>query len=176
VSSSSVYATGQRSGATFPSQALIEHWDGKAWSALPAPADTAESLDPFGITSTGAASTARESDTAPLTTLVAAGAPQSLALVAAPNASSGEQDLFGATTAADGSTWAAGWYIDPSSGNHETLAEHGVAGQWSLQPGVNPGTGDNGFAAITAVPGGRLWAVGVTAGNGNYATLIEYHC
>jgi hypothetical protein len=35
--------------------------------------------------------------------------------------SGSENDLFAATTAADGSTWADGWYIDPSTGDHETL-------------------------------------------------------
>jgi len=40
----------------------------------------------------------------------------------------------------------------------------------------NPGTGDNGFAAITAIPGGSLWAAGITARNRNYSTLIQHHC
>jgi hypothetical protein len=67
---------------------------------------------------------------------------------------------FGAaTTAADGSTYAAGWFIDIE----QTLIEHGVKGQWSIDPTPDPGTGDNGFAGITAVPGGGLWAVGVMA-------------
>ena len=56
----------------------------------------------------------RESSTAPYTTAVAAGAPNSLSLVASPNNGSGEQDLFAATTAADGSTWAAGWFLNGS--------------------------------------------------------------
>jgi hypothetical protein len=51
-----------------------------------------------------------------------------------------------------------------------------VNGQWSLRASPNPGTGDNGFAAIAAVPSGGLWAVGITADNGNYSTLIEHHC
>jgi len=34
----------------------------------------------------------------------------------------------------------------------------------------------SGFAGITAIPGGGLWAVGVTSNpQGNYETLIEYH-
>lgn len=55
--------------------------------------------------------------------------------------------------------------------------EHGVSGQWTLDGStVNPGTGDNGFAGIAAIPGGGLWAVEITANNGNYSTLVEYHC
>lgn len=93
--------------------ASTEHWNGKTWtwSAITSPADSTESLDPFGVTGT---------DTA----LTVAGA-------------------RGAMVA----------YQQPQ-----------------------PGTGDNGFAAITATPGGGLRAVGVYADNGNYSTLIEHHC
>ena len=104
---------------------------------------------------------------------MAAGAPNSLALVASPNNGSGEQDLFAATTAADGSTWAAGWFMN---GSEQTLTEHGVNGTWSIVASPSPGTGDNGFAGITAVPGGGLWAVGVTSNNANFATLIAHNC
>ena len=92
------------------------------------------------------------------------------------NNGAGENDLFGAATAADGSTYAVGWYIDSSSGNHLTLIEHGVNGQWSIDPSPSPGTGDTGFSAVTAIPGGGLWAVGVTSGSGNFSTLIAHHC
>jgi hypothetical protein len=47
---------------------------------------------------------------------------------------------------------------------------------WSLVPSPSLGGSDSGLAAITAIPGGGLWAVGVTGNlEGNYATLIEYH-
>jgi hypothetical protein len=178
VSPTSIYATGQQAGSGFPSQALTEHWNGKTWTVLPTPADTLETLTPYAVTGTDSALTIagdRESSTAPYTTMVATGAPNHLALVATPNANQGEQDLFAATTAVDGSTYAAGWYIDPSSLNHLSLIEHEVNGRWTTDTTPDPGTGDNGFAGITAVPGGGLWAVGVTSNNGNYSTLIAYH-
>jgi hypothetical protein len=178
VSGNKVYASGQ-SGSGFPSQALAEQWNGTNWSQLASPVDASESLDPFGSTATPSTLTlvgARESDTTPFSTLVASGSPSTLALQSSPSNGSGENDLFAATTAADGSTWAAGWYIDPSSGNHETLTEQGVGGQWSLVPSPNPGAnGDNGLAGIGAIPGGGLWSVGIATNNGNPSTLIEYH-
>ena len=178
LSTENVYATGQ-TGTAFPSGALVEHWNGSKWSTLAGPADPSESLDPFGITATASALTlvgARETDTAPFSTFVAAGAPSSLGLVGAPSEGTGENNLFAATTASDGSTWAVGWYIDPSSGNHETITEQGVGGQWSIVPSPNPGAGgDNGLAGVTAIPGGGLWAVGIATNNGNPSTLIEYH-
>ena len=108
--------------------------------------------------------------------MAAAGPPSSLALASSPSAGTGENDLFAATTAADGSTWAAGWYIDQNSGDHETITEQGVNGQWSIVPSPNPGAnGDNGFAGISAIPGGGLWAVGIETDHANPSTLIEYH-
>jgi hypothetical protein len=98
------------------------------------------------------------------------------AAVSSANNGAGENDLFGAATAADGSTDAVGWYIGSSSGNHLTLIEHGVNDQWSIDPSPSPGTGDTGLSAVTAIPGGGLWAVGVTSGSGNFSTLIARHC
>jgi hypothetical protein len=177
VSSASVYATGQQSGSTFPSQILTEHWNGRAWSVLSTPNDATASPLPLGIAGNDAALDVVgdiESSTAPYTTLVAAGAPGSLQILSTPSNGAGENDLFAAATASDGSTWAVGWYIN-GSGTHQTLVEHGVGGMWSLVASPNVGTGDNGLAGITAIPGGGLWAVGVSSSKGNFATLILHH-
>jgi hypothetical protein len=177
VSSGDVYATGQ-SGTAFPSQALVEHYNGKGWATVTTPTDASESLDPFGITATTAGLTLvgdRETDVTPYTTLVASGPESSLGLLATPSIGSEENDLFATTTAADGSTWAAGWYIEPGTEAHKTLTEQGINGVWSLVPSPNPGTGEDGFAGIAAIPGGGVWAVGIAANKGNPSTLIEFH-
>ena len=81
----------------------------------------------------------------------------------------------GHPTAADGSTWAVGWDINTKTGNHDPLALT-KRSAWSLVPNPSLGGTDSGFAAIAAIPGGGLWAVGVTGNSqGNYATLIEYY-
>lgn len=182
LASNNVYAVGQQAGAGFPNAALIEHWDGKSWRVVSAPADASASALPLGLTATATSLTAvgeQETDTAPYTNYVAAGVPGSLTIQNTPNAGTGENDLFAAATASDGSAWAVGWSIDVNTDNHDPLILQGVNGVWSLvsSPGLSPG-GDSGFAAVTAIPGGGLWAVGVTApgkGNGNYSTLIEFH-
>ena len=178
VSSSSVYAAGQVSGAGFPDQALVEHWNGRTWSQVTTPATT-QSVAGYAVTGADTALTVAgiaETDTTPYTTAVVAGAPSSMTLQSTPNSDAGEQDLFGAATAPDGSTWAAGWAVDPSSLNHNTLIEHEVNGVWSIASTPNPGSGDNGFGGIAAVAGGGVWAVGVVSGNANNATLIEHEC
>ncbi|HUC53864.1 MAG TPA: alkaline phosphatase family protein [Candidatus Cybelea sp.] len=180
LASNNVYAVGQQTGAGFPNQALIEHWNGTAWSVVSSPADGSASALPLGVTATASSLTLageQETDNAPYTSYVAAGAPGAQSIQTTPNAGTGENDLFAAATAADGSTWVVGWDIDTATGNHDPLILQGVNGAWSLvsSPSLGKGT-DTGFAAITAIPGGGLWAVGVTAlAKGNYATLIEYH-
>jgi hypothetical protein len=180
IASNNVYAVGQQAGAGFPSQALIEHWDGTAWSVVSSPADLSATALPLGVTANSTSLTIvgeQETDTAPYTNYVAAGTSRGLSIQSTPNAGAGENDLFAAATAADGSTWAAGWDINTTSGNHDPLVLQGVKGVWSVVSSPNLGTGfDSGFAAITAIPGGGLWAVGVTGtSKSNYSTLIEYH-
>ena len=175
-----VYAVGQQAGAAFPNQALAEHWDGKAWSVVASPSDASASALPLGVTATSSTLTfvgEQETDTAPYTNYVAAGSPGAETIQSTPNAGTGENDLFAATTAADGSTWAVGWDINTTSGNHDPLILQGKNGVWSLVSSPTIGKGsDTGFAAITAIPGGGMWAVGVTASaKGGYSTLIEFH-
>lgn len=177
-----IYAVGQQAGAAFPNQALVEHWNGKTWSVVSSPSDASASALPLGVTATSSTLSfvgEQETDTAPYTTHVAAGSPGAETIQSTPNAGTAENDLFAATTAADGSTWAVGWDINTTSGNHDPLILQGVNGVWSLVSSPTIGKGsDTGFAAITAIPGGGMWAVGVTApakGGGNYATLIEFH-
>ncbi|WP_188316618.1 alkaline phosphatase family protein [Solihabitans fulvus] len=178
VSGTSVYAVGERSGSGFPDRALIEHWNGSTWSVLASPADSSESLIAYGVTGSDTALTVvgnRASGTAPFTTLAAAGAPNGLALQNTPNAT-GENNLYATTTAADGSTYAAGWSVDPNTGVYLSEVLHGVNGQWSIDTTPNPGNGSNGFAGVTAVPGDGVWAVGVTSNKANNSTFIAYHC
>jgi hypothetical protein len=178
VASNSVYAVGQQSGSGFPDKALVEHWDGSKWSVLNSPADNTESLIGYGVTGNDSnlnVAGIRENDTAPFTTMVAGGAPSSLALQNTPNAT-GENNLYAATTAADGSTYASGWSVDPATGVYLSEILHGVNGQWSIDSTPNPGSGSNGFAGITAIPGGGLWAVGATSNKANNSTFIAYHC
>jgi hypothetical protein len=182
VSSNDVYAVGQQAGIGFPNRALIEHWDGLAWKVLTSPADISATALPLGLTASASSLTVvgqQETDAAPYTTYVASGSPKSLSILATPNAGTGENDLFGVDLAADGSSWAVGWNIDTTTGNHDPLILHGVNGGWSIASSPNLGAGsDSGFAGIAAIPGGGMWAVGVTGagkGKGNYSTLIVFH-
>jgi hypothetical protein len=179
LASNNVYAVGQSANTGFPSQALIEHWNGTAWSVVNSPADAATAL-PLGLTAAGSSLTLvgeQETDAAPYTSYVASGAPTALAIQSTPTLGTGENDPFAVTIGNDGTTWIVGWAINPTSDLHDPLVLQGVNGTFSLASVPNPSNGgDSGFAAITTVPGGGIWAVGVTAtSKSNYSTLIEFH-
>jgi hypothetical protein len=178
VSSGSVYAVGQQAGSTFPDSLLVEHWNGSAWSAEPAPADSTESLPGYAVTGSDSNLTVvgdRDTYTAPFSTLAASGSPSALALASTPN-QPGENNLYAAATAADGTVYAAGWSVDPATGVYSSEILHRTGSTWSLDTTPDPGTGTNGFAGVTAIPGGGAWAVGITSGKGNNSTLIAHHC
>jgi hypothetical protein len=186
VSSEDVWATGQLAGTKFPGKALVEHWDGNSWEVVPTPGDPGGTDISLGLTASRLKVTIvgdRESSTAPYTTFVASGGLRGLNIETSPSKGHGENDLFSVTTAGDGSLWAVGWYIDPRTGNHNTLVEHETSAGWTLVSSPNPqppapGTpGDNGLASIAVIPnGGGLWAVGNTTNvDGNAAPLILYH-
>ena len=179
LASNNVYAIGQQANAGFPNQALIEHWDGTAWSVVTAPADGATVL-PLGLTATASTLTVvgqQETDVAPYTSYVAVGAPSALAMESTPTLGTGENDAFAATIANDGSTWVVGWAINPATDLHDPLVLQKVNGVFSLVSVPNPFTGgDSGFAAITTVPGGGMWAVGgATSTTSNVRSFIEFH-
>jgi phosphatidylinositol-3-phosphatase len=180
LSSNNVYAIGQQANAGFPNQALIEHWDGTSWSVVTGPADASASALPLGLTATAASLTVvgqQETDTTPYTSYVAVGAPTTLAIQPTPTLGTGENDAFAATIANDGSTWVVGWAVNPATDLHDPLVLQGVNGTFSLVSVPNPSSGgDSGFAAITTIPGGGMWAVGGTAtATSNVRTLIEFH-
>jgi len=178
VSTNSVYAVGQRAGSAFPDQLLVEHWDGKSWSVQNPPADAAESLLGYAVTGSDTSLTAvgdRATDTAPFTTLSASGTPSALTLESTPN-QTGENNLYAATTAADSTVYASGWSVDPATGVYLGEILHRTGGTWSLDTAPSPGSGSNGYAGIGAIPGGGVWAVGVTSNKANNSTLIAHHC
>jgi hypothetical protein len=180
LATNNVYAIGQQAGAGFPNDALIEHWNGTTWSVVTSPADGSSSALPLGVTATASSLTLvgeQETDTVPYTSYVAAGAPTALSIQSTPNLGTGENDPFAVAIANDGTTWVVGWAINPTSDLHDPLVLQGVNGVFTLVSVPNPANGgDSGFVAITAIPGGGLWAVGATAtSKSNYSTLIEFH-
>jgi hypothetical protein len=181
VGPNNVYAVGQSAGLHFPSDALIEHWNGHVWSVLPSPSDGSATALPLGLSATRSSLTVvgqQEPNGQVYTPYVASGAPHALALQSAPSATHSENDLFGVVSTGNGSAWAVGWAVYNAPNDiYLPLILHEQNGTWSVvhSPGFGPGS-TSGLESIVAIPGGGLWAVGVTASaTGSFTTLIEYH-
>jgi hypothetical protein len=70
--------------------------------------------------------------------------------------------------------WADGTYVDPVTGNNDTLLLQGNGNTWTVVDAPNPGTGSNILGGITAVDG-QLWAAGIYDNGGSELPLIEHH-
>jgi hypothetical protein len=176
-----VYAVGQAAGPHFPSQALIEHWDGHDWDVIASPPDGSASALPLGLAATRTSVTVvgqQEPSGKAYSPYVATGAPRALSVQSTPSATHSENDLFGVVSTAIGSAWAVGWALYNAPNDlYRPLILHEQHGAWSIvrSPSLGPGS-DSGLESIATIPGGGMWAVGVSASaTGSFTTLIEYY-
>jgi hypothetical protein len=159
VSSSDIWAVGQYLNLS-PSQhgALIEHWNGTAWSSVSNPAT--EGL--YGVTALSS------------NNIWAVGGSQVLhwngtswSSVTSPQPPNGDSyQLRSATAISSGDIWAAG-YEEVASGDgfvYDPLLEHWDGSSWTLVSGANPNAGTTSLYGITALSSTSVWAVGVTGG------------
>jgi len=81
-------------------------------------------------------------------------------------------NLWGITEAG-GTIWAVGTYLDPKTGDNNTLILTGNGGVWTVDAGPDPGSGSNILGGVTAI-GGHLWAAGIYDDGGSEMPLIEH--
>jgi hypothetical protein len=173
---SDVWAVGQQQGKHFPSLALLERWDGSAWTVATAPQSSSMSYDPYAVTAFGGqllAAGDKENDATPQTTLSFGPS----GVIPSANVGTGENDFYG-VDAAGGNAWAVGRTTDRSTDLTSPLAETLVNGAWSVVPTQSPGGsgGTGGFGGVTALPDGEAWAVGAfTAPGTSNRALIEHY-
>jgi hypothetical protein len=161
-----VWAVGQQQGGSFPSRALVEHWDGTTWRVADTPTSSSESYDPYAAVAGTWAVGDRESDQSPQRTLALNLATGQVA--ATPDVGAGENDLY-AATAKGGAVWAAGRVTDPANDHTSTLVERLHDGSWAVVPTPNPGGNSvaSGFGGVTATSPAAAWAVGSTNDGGH---------
>lgn len=168
-----VWAVGNVDTGDYAMGPLIEHWDGKGWTAQSLPAHPEEALvgkvgaDPSG--GVWAVGWRRAGElTQPLamrwtgTDWAVAGSP------------SFDRDaaFAGVAVLASGEVWAVG---DRGS---RTLAARWDGTSWTVTPSANPGRMANNLVDVAVVPGTNcLWAVGSYLDTGALSrALIEHHC
>lgn len=171
-----VWAVGQQLDGSSPDQALIEHWNGWAWTVVSSPTHGSASAALYGVAAgDGKVWAVGELDDSNLgaSALVETYDSGVWSDVSLPRAGSIWTTLWN-VTASDGKVWAVGTFVDPVSDSNQVLMLRHDAGGWSVVGAPNPGSGSNLFGGIAAA-GDTLWAVGIFDDGGSRETLVERH-
>jgi hypothetical protein len=174
------WAVGQKIGEAAPDRALVEHWNGTRWtevSAAQAPGTSTQFIAVAAADDDVRAVGDSQDGAVSLRTFAEAGDGRNLSLVDTADPSTGDNRLTGVALEGE-DAWAVGNYLDTSSGNQQTLIEHGgERSAWTQVPSPNPsGDGDNQLSAVTRIGAGEFWAVGGFSGPDAAQTLALRRC
>jgi hypothetical protein len=145
---------------------LVEHWNGAAWSIVPARNATTSNLL-TGVTAVAANNVwavgytiTTDGTNQPDRTLIEHWNGTSWSIVASPTVASNDT-LTGVAARSATDIWAVGFRQDRSGAIpiNRTLTEHWNGSAWSVVASPNVGANDNLLNAVAAVPG-DVWAVG----------------
>jgi hypothetical protein len=145
---------------------LVEHWNGSAWSIVPARNATTSNLL-TGVTAVAANDVwavgytiTTDGSNQPDRTLIEHWNGTSWSIVASPTVASNDT-LTGVAARSATDIWAVGFRQDHSGAIpiDRTLTEHWNGSAWSVVASPNVGSNDNLLNAVAAVPG-DVWAVG----------------
>src|SRR5215472_15369016 len=167
------------SSAASPGQALIEHWDGSAWSVQPSPVPGATSSRLFGVAAASAASAWAVGWFATGTTggaLTEHWDGTAWTQVPCPNPH-GTAVFTGVSAPSASNAWAVGYYRSSNLSNAtQTLILHWNGTAWSQVPSPNPGGPSvlNELLDVAATSASNAWAVGYYINGSGLRTLIEH--
>jgi hypothetical protein len=144
-------------------QALILHWDGKAWTHVPSPAVSGTELKAVGAASRTSAMAVGTVGSTTFRTLALRWNGKTWTRVASPNLGAPSFDTFleSVYLASPASGWAVGLATDGT--RERSVIERWDGSRWSLVTAPDPGT-DSNLLAVGAAPAGGTWAVGDSAG------------
>ena len=165
--------------------ALIEHWNGSAWSAVKSPQTPLESsilngvaaispTDAWAVGYSFSTSNSNEQQT-----LIEHWNGTAWTIVKSPNPAPGS-DLFAITALSATDIWAVGVYSHRlgTSLVSRTLIEHWNGTAWTVVQSQNPGSGFNYLTGIAALSADDIWAVGFSSSGqtvqGMQEVLIEH--
>ena len=167
IASDDVWAAGtqQPTSLTAP-HTLTLHWDGSAWTIVPS-ANTSQTTANHLL----AAATSASDDVwaTGFTTSVALAEHwdgNSWTVVSTPIINGASSPSFGGAVAlATNNVWAVGQFFQNSRSRSRTLTEQWNGSTWNIVSSPNNGNSHNLLNAVTATPGGTLWAVGIFYNN-----------
>ncbi|MEO8286543.1 MAG: S-layer homology domain-containing protein [Chloroflexota bacterium] len=177
LSANNVWAVGAYADRSAPNPALIEHWDGTAWSVVPSPnvpasgnilgqisAISADNIWAVGYYLSGTTSR----------TLVVHWDGTDWRVVPSPNVGTKDNTLIGVAAVGPNDLWAVGRYYNDSF-VLRTLIMHWDGTMWSVVPSPNPTEHGNDLLAVTVAAPGDVWAVGIySIGSGGRTLVVRY--
>jgi hypothetical protein len=191
ISATNIWAVGfysNNSSSSTPSQTLIEHWNGKAWSVVSSPSPGSTDGLLFGVsripgTNLLWAVGVYNNGNSPGQTLTeywngSSWNGTTWSVVSSPNLGSGSNELNGVTAISAKNIWAVGTYNSSVGSYAQTLVEHWDGTTWSVVSSPNSSSANNSLMGIIQVHGtSTLWAVGWYTNTSNTEqTLIEAYC
>jgi len=163
------------SGGSLPNvfDALIEHWNGRAWSVVPHSDHGSGQLS--GVSCVSAISCQavgwHESGGSVARTLIESWNGRAWSIVPSPDPGTNHNYLSGVSCVSATSCTAVGTYSNRDSG-YSVLIESWNGTAWSIVPSRSPGVGNSEFNGVSCVSATSCTAVG-ERGNGAGRTLIE---
>jgi hypothetical protein len=165
LSSTNVWAVGNAEYADFSNNTLVEHWNGSAWSLVPAAAATGSTLRAISAVSASdmwAVGSGGSSGSATFATLIEHWNGTQWSVVSSPNTNKLNY-LRGVSAVSTNDVWAVGDAVkDPFDGFsvYRTLIQHWDGKTWTIVPAPNVGPDNNSLAAVAARSTNDVWAVG----------------
>jgi hypothetical protein len=189
LSSGQAWAAGYYADSQFRIRALVEHFDGHAWSVVPTPQPGAKRDTLFAISAVNehdvwAVGGTQDSANGPFRTLVEHWNGHDWSVLPSPNPGPAGDELFGVTTSGPDNVWAVGQQVGAGFPSR-ALVEHWDGRRWSV---VNVASGEsldpyaatvNGSNVVVAgdreddITPQRTLAVSVTGGAASIATTPD---
>ncbi len=153
------------------SKALVESWNGTAWSTVPTPDPGNKTL--VGVSCVSATDcTAVGSSGNSAMTLVESWNGTAWSVVPSPNASGSINELLAVSCVSATACSAVGQYYN-SQDLPRTLAESWNGTAWSVEPSPNKGSGENYLTGVSCVSATACTAVGDGSSTHKNRTLVE---
>jgi hypothetical protein len=163
----------------FHAHALTEHWNGRAWTRVAAPAPAGQTdiqLNGVAATSSSNAWAVGFFDTSGglARTVIEHWNGRAWKIQPSPNPGSNSDFLQSVTALSATDAWAVGDYSN-SETTEFTLVEHWNGTTWTRVPSPNPGGRNSaGLTGVAAVTPASIWAVGSTISAAGLGTLTEH--
>ena len=169
ISSTDVWAVGNVY-IMFSSSALVQHWNGTAWSIVTDASSATGRLEAVAAISSNDVWAVGTNSNLAFTEHWNGGA---WTAVASPSPT-GVSGLSAVAAVSTNDVWAVGASTDASNNQH-TLIEHWNGSQWSIVPGPNIASASNTLTSVTALSATNVWAVGSAQVSQSVGqTLIEH--